>query len=209
MKPIKLMLTVSAALAAAFITACFAAPDDSGDEEDGSGTSNIEASDPLEGAYIKQGGTPVHFIFKRDDSATGGTYLGEIEVNGKPQRASGTITAGRDSLGTTFTMVMEGAPKTRDAGKPATAALPDAGPPQDSRSIVQQAFSGTVHYLKMGKNETILVRGDVNGKTAHYKKTSSWCATADDCSPDVQKTSLDCSADSMTCTGKGVCACSN
>jgi hypothetical protein len=62
-----------------------------------------------------------------------------------------------------------------------------------------------MHFLKIGKNNTVLVRGDTNGKTAHYKKVKSWCGEAADCDSDVQKTGLDCTT--FSCTAKSACAC--
>jgi hypothetical protein len=207
MKTLRIALAVSAVAAAALITACFAAPAED-DEETGSGESHIEEADPLEGAYEKQGGTPLHFVFKAGQTKSDGTFVGQIEDNSKPVHANGAIKLGRDTLGTTFTLT----PSTTTKKKASTEDAPDAssvdgGAATDDRALVLQAFSGTMHYLKIGKNDTILVRGDTNGKTAQYKKIKSWCATADDCDPDVQKTSLDCTGSSVTCTSKSACAC--
>src|SRR4029079_12899731 len=98
------------------------------------------------------------------------TFLGDIEVDGDAQRASGKIVVGRDNMGTTLTLTPEGAAKKRTTGTKDGGA-PDADAPKtDTRTLVDQAFSGTMHFLRIGKNQTVLVRGDTNGKTAHYKK---------------------------------------
>jgi hypothetical protein len=184
---------------------CLEAP--SGDEDTGDSTAHIEEVDPLEGAYIKQGGTPLFFVFKKGETKSDNTFFGEIDVDGGAERASGKVMVGRDNLGTTMTLTQSGKVKSRTLGD----AGPDAAPADlqaaDTRALVDQAFSGTVHFLKIGKNQTILVRGDTNGKTAHYKKAKTWCGTDDDCSSDVQNTGLDCS--SVMCTSKSTCACNN
>ena len=208
-----LQWAVLGGLAAIGLTAigvgCMPQPDDGEDEVAGS-SSHLEVVDPLDGAYIKQGGTPVFFVFKKAaDAKSKSTFFGEIDVDGTGtgQRASGTAVVAQDNLGTTMTLTEKGtsAREIPDAGDP------DAAPADlqaaDTRQLVDQAFSGTVHYLKIGKNDTILVRGDTNGKTAQYKKFKTWCATADDCSPDVQSTGLDCSGSDLICTSKNACAC--
>ena len=183
-------------------------PQEEGEDEVSGSASHLETVDPLDGAYIKQGGTPVYFVFKKAaDAKAKSTFFGEIDVDGEAQRASGTVVVARDDLGTTMTLTKKGtsAREVPDAGDA------DAAPADlqatDTRELVDQAFSGTVHYLKIGKNDTILVRGDTNGKTAQYKKFKTWCATADDCSPDVQSTGLDCTGSDVICTSRNVCAC--
>jgi hypothetical protein len=183
-------------------------PQEDGEDEVSGSASHLEVVDPLDGAYIKQGGTPVFFVFKKaTDAKSKSSFFGEIDVDGQGQRASGTAVVAQDNLGTTLTLTEKGT-SARD--------IPDAGDPDaapadlqaaDTRQLVDQAFSGTVHYLKIGKNDTILVRGDANGKTAQYKKFKTWCATADDCSPDVQSTGLDCTGSDLICTSKNICAC--
>jgi hypothetical protein len=207
MKALGIALAAAAIATAGFVTACFGPPSGEEDEDTGNSSSNVESVDPLEGAYIKQGGTKVHFVFKKGDADnTDNTFLGDIEVDGEAARASGKVTVGRDNLGTTLTLTPSGSPKTRDTGKTADSGTGDGGAPQDTRPLAQQAFSGKMHYLKIGKNETILVFNEANGKTAHYKKTKTWCGTAKDCAKDVQNTGLDC-AGSETCTSKNTCAC--
>jgi hypothetical protein len=216
MKSLGLMLGGMAMFAAGLLIAC--QPDNWGDDDTGSATANVEAVDPLEGAYIKQGGTQVNFIFKRGDSTNDkDSFLGEIEVDGEMQRAQGTVVVGMDNLGTKLTLAADGMPKstnkkptgtgTGDAGASAAAADAGAAQPTDNRPVAQQAFNGTMHFLRIGKNSTILVRGDANGKTAHYKKVKTWCAEDSDCKSDVQNTGLDCSK--PTCTSKSTCSCSN
>ena len=165
----------------ALLTACFAAP---GEEEVDDGAQRVEIVDPLEGAYTSVGGTPLHFVFKRGDEGAGDTFLGEIEVDGQPQRAKGAVVLGRDGLGTTFTL------------KPA-AATPSA----------EELFSGTKHFLRIGKNQTVLVRGDVSGKTSHLRKVKSWCSGDADCAPEVQRTGLSCEGAEPVCSRKSTCAC--
>lgn len=212
---LRVVLGGIAAVTAGLLIAC--QPENWGDDDTGSATANVEAVDPLEGAYIKQGGTQVNFIFKRADSKDDkDTFLGEIEVDGEMQRAEGTVVVGMDNLGTKLTLAADGMPKSTNK-KPASATASDAGastkdggaaaPPQpsDNRPLAQQAFNGTMHFLRIGKNSTILIRGDANGKTAHYKKVKTWCAEDSDCSPEVQNTGLDCAK--PTCTSKNTCAC--
>jgi hypothetical protein len=193
-------------LGAATATGCFANPEDTSDDEFGDTESHVEVTDPLEGAYVKQGGTPVFFVFKKGDTAAKNTFFGEIDVDGGAGRASGKIAVGRDNLGTTMTLTQTG---TKTKAAPSANDDPDASPldlqQADTRSLVDQAFSGTVHFIKIGKNDTILVRGDTNGKTAQYKKVKTWCSTDDDCSSDVQNTGLDCS--NPTCSKKSTCVC--
>jgi hypothetical protein len=216
-KSLGLVLGGIVAVTAGLLVAC--QPDNWGDDETGSATANVEAVDPLEGAYIKQGGTQVNFIFKRGESdADKDTFLGEIEVDGEMQRAQGTVVVGMDNLGTKLTLAAEGMPKTTNK-KPTSNTASDAGSstttgdagaaqqqPTDNRPIAQQAFNGTMHFLRIGKNSTILVRGDANGKTAHYKKVKTWCAEDADCASDVQNTGLDCTK--PKCSSKSTCSCS-
>jgi hypothetical protein len=193
-------------IASGLLVACYP---DNWSEDTGSGVSNVEATDPLEGAYLKQGGTEVNFVFKRGETKNeDDTFLGEIENDeGEHERASGTAVVGRDNLGTTLTLKMAGKVSKIRAGDAGSAAAgdADAGAPVDTRPKAQQAFNGTMHFLKIGKNQTILVRGDANGKTAHYKKVKTWCREDSDCASDVQKTGLDCAE--PTCSTKGTCGC--
>jgi hypothetical protein len=199
------MALLGAALAGA---ACMAHPVDADEGRFGGTASRIETVDALDGAYLKQGGTPVNFVFRRGKTKNDSTYFGDIEVDGgAPQRASGTIAVGRDNLGPLMTMTMTDS----ESAQPG-AVDPNATPAElqaaDTRSLVEQAFSGTVHFLKIGKNQTILVRGDTNGKTAQYQKVRTWCRADDDCSPDVQNTGLNCSGSKTpTCTSDSTCAC--
>jgi hypothetical protein len=146
------------------------------------------------------------------------------------------VAVGRDNLGTMLTLTPDSATKnaaadsdpkpttTADAGKATTGdggsttassdggastggGGADAGKPVDNRPLVLQAFSGTMHYLKIGKNNTILVRAEANGKTAQYKKVKSWCGEDSDCKSDVQNTGLTCA--NVSCTSKNTCACGN
>ncbi len=217
MKKLTFFLGAVGSLALGSLCACMYSPID---EATGGQESAIEEEDPLEGAYEKIGGTEVHFVFKRGDEDEDDTFFGEIDVNGTPQRAAGTIKVTRDKLGTKFTLTPEDMPTkkttSKDAGtKPATdggsadGGAADAGPKEDTRPLAQQAFSGTQHFLKIGKNQTILVRGDENGKTAHYKKVKSWCGTQgdDDCDSSIQNTGLDCGSKQPICTTKNTCAC--
>jgi hypothetical protein len=151
MKALGIALAAAAIATAGFVTACFGPPGEE-DEDTGNSSSNVEAVDPLEGAYIKQGGTKVYFVFKKGDADnTDDTFLGEIEVDGEAARASGKVTVGRDNLGTTLTLSPTGSAKTRDTGKTADADAGDGGAPQDTRPLAQQAFSGKMHYLKIGR----------------------------------------------------------
>ena len=215
----QLLLAGCAAAAAAALCACYTPNlDDTGSDE-----ARVEAVDPLEGAYAKQGGTPLHFVFRRGEAAEEDVFFGEIEVGGETQRAAGTAQVGRDNLGTTLTLQPTAAPsktKAKDAGTSAdasgTTSNDDAGQtdagggqPTDTRPLAQQAFSGTVHFLKIGKNDTLLVRGDENGKTAQYKKLRNWCGTGGkaDCTVDVQRTGLVDCEDNLVCTATNKCAC--
>lgn len=182
-------------------------PENWAEDDVGAATNHVEAVDPIEGAYLKQGGTQVNFIFKRGDSRDEkDTFVGEIEVNGDMQRAEGVAKVGRDDLGTTLKLTADGMPRSaRGDGGTHDAGLNDAGLPVDNRPIAQQAFNGTMHFLRIGKNDTMLIRGDTNGKTAHYKKVKTWCAMDSDCQPDVQRTGLECAA--PVCTTRSSCAC--
>jgi len=216
MKTLTFVFGALGCLALGSLCACMYTPIE---DATGGAESAIEEVDPLEGAYEKQGGTDLHFVFKRGVENEPDTFFGEIEVDGDPQRAEGKIVVTRDKLGTKFTLTPEGAAKAKttktDAGakdsgaKAADGGNTDAGAAPDDRPLVQQAFSGTVHFLKIGKNNTILVRGDENGKTAHYKKIKSWCGTggASDCDETVQNTGLECGESSPVCTTQSRCAC--
>jgi hypothetical protein len=219
MKTLTFVIGAAASLFAGSLCACMYTPID---DATGGAESAVEEVDPLEGAYEKQGGTEVHFVFKRGAENEDDTFFGEIDVNGSPARADGKIAVTRDKLGTKFTLTPSGGaakPKgdsgtrppstSTDAGKEGGAATADAGPPPDNRTLAQQAFSGTMHFLKIGKNSTILVRGDENGKTAHYKKIKNWCGTGgdDDCDSSVQNTGLECGSKEAICTSKNTCAC--
>ena len=219
MKTSTFFIGAVASLFAGSLCACMYSPID---DATGGAESAVEEVDPLEGAYEKQGGTEVHFVFKRGEENEDDSFFGEIDVNGTPQRASGKIVVTRDKLGTKFTLTPTGgaAKPKGDAGtKPSTSgstdagkeggATADAGTAPDNRPAAQQAFSGTMHFLKIGKNNTILVRGDENGKTAHYKKVKTWCGTngEEDCDPSVQNTGLDCGEGNFVCTSKNTCAC--
>jgi hypothetical protein len=226
-----LVLIVAACAAAAFATfACQPAEPDLTASGEATAT---EAVDPLDGAYAKQGGTPLHFVFRRGDADEENTFFGEIVVGSQAQRAEGTAQVGRDKLGTTLRLQIsgpitatkvEGSEATVDAGNPAPAPVNDAdagasgsdgdasadsgaAASGDTRSVAQQAFSGTVHFLKIGKHDTLLVRGDENGKTAQYKKLRNWCGSAAeaDCAPSVQRTGLTCK--SVICTTTDKCEC--
>jgi hypothetical protein len=201
MKTLGLILGGLALSVAGLLVACTPEEEDIESDE-----ARVEAQDPLEGAYKKMGGTPVHFVFKRNEDGKNGTFFGEIEIEGEAQRAKGSVKLTRDNLGTKFTLTPEGAPTSSTSGsKPEDGGTTDGGAKVDPRPLAQQAFSGTMHYLKIGKNKTILVRGDANGKTAHYKKLKSWCVKAVDCKSDVQATGLDCD-DSVGCS-KNACIC--
>jgi hypothetical protein len=214
---VRTWVSAAALAGGALLVACYPEASEGTDGYNLTGTT-VEKQDPLEGAYVKQGGRPVHFVFKRGETADDDdTFLGDIEDdNDKVTRVSGKIVVSRDNLGTKFTLTpTSGAkPSTRPSttaardggGAPATGGdggTPDQ--PEDSRPLAEQAFSGTMHYLKIGKNKTILVRGDATGKTAHYRKVKTWCSEDADCAPDVQNTGLDC--DAPTCTSKHTCAC--
>lgn len=214
----------SCVLGGALVTACFASPPvETDDEEFTSGSEgNIDAPpDPLEGAYIKQGGTPLRFVFKRGETREeGDTFFGQITGDdGVTARASGKIVVGRDNLGTSFILTPKSTTSAaRDGGAAAapeeeeeTTADGGAAADDDSRdgtSLAEEAFSGKVYYLKIGQNNSILIRKNATGKTAHYKKARSWCATNDDCSSQVQTVKdLTCSDDKRECSGqKCVCA---
>jgi hypothetical protein len=167
---------------------------------------NQTSRDWIEGAYIKRGGTPVFFVFRRGDgNGEPDTFFGEIEQNDKMVRANGRFTVASDKLGTRLKLVLDGVEGGDDQPRASGASKgSETSPP-----LVQQAFSGTMHYLKIGQNETILVRGDTNGKTAHYKRVQSWCGTngAKDCASRLQRTGLTCTDESVTCTAKHECAC--
>jgi hypothetical protein len=204
------LVLVFAALAGA---ACMPQPVDPDEGQFGGTASRIETVDALDGAYIKQGGTPVFFVFRRGKTKNDSTYFGEIDVDGgDAQRASGNIAVGRDGLGPLMTLTMTGSESGATTPTQPAEGDPDAAPADlqaaDTRSLVEQAFSGTVHFLKIGKNQTILVRGDTNGKTAQYTKVKTWCRADDDCSPDVQNTGLSCGGSKKpTCTNDSTCAC--
>lgn len=218
MKSLQLAFTGCLLAAAATLFAC---QKPNLDEDLGSDTAHVEAVDPLEGAYAKQGGTPLHFVFRRGDAQEEDVFFGEIEIDGQAQRAEGTVVVGRDKLGTTLTLTPKGAAKTKkkDAGAPnadgpeadadggASEGGAGAESPADTRPLAEQAFTGTVHFLKIGKNDTLLVRGDENGKTAQYKKLKTWCGinAEDDCRPSVQRTGLTCA--NVICTTSDKCAC--
>ncbi|HVH44893.1 MAG TPA: hypothetical protein VM925_21215 [Labilithrix sp.] len=208
MKTLILTIAGGALTLTGMLAAC--APPGLKEDLGGSAEQMVESNDPLEGAYVKSGGTPLRFIFKRGESTDDDdTFLGEIEVDGKSVRREGTIILGRDNLGTTMSLKPDAAKKsstTKRDGGVADAGARDGGAPQeDTRALDEQAFSGTVHYLKIGKNSTLLVRGDANGKTAHYEKVKSWCSVDEDCSPDVQNTRLECATPS--CSSNGACVC--
>lgn len=211
----------SCVLGAAVVTACFAPPETSTDDDDlTSGENNQDAPpDPLEGAYIKQGGTKLQFVFRRGDTKEAGdTYFGQIEgEDGESARSAGKIVVGRDNLGTSFLLTPKAsAASGTDAGTRAepeaeTEADGDGGAPKATaiERLANQAFSGKVYYLKIGKNNSILVRKDATGVTAHYKKARSWCEKKEDCSAKVQRIpDLDsCSEENRTCSGiKCVCS---
>jgi hypothetical protein len=184
---------------------------------------NVTSRDWIEGAYVKQGGTPLHFVFFRGaEGEQDDSYFGEIEKGGKAYRAAGKFDVGRDKFGTVIKLKLEDkdtSPTMKelaDADK-AAAGGTDAAPTKDAtpdtcaapsdNTLVEQAFSGSMHFLKIGQNDTILVRGDANCKTAHYKRVKSWCGKkgAKDCSASVQNTGLECQ--SRSCTTKHECAC--
>lgn len=191
-----------AALAAASLVACF---QDHWAEETGEGSARVETVDPLEGAYVKQGGTEVNFVFKRGDGEPD-SFLGEIAgEDGERDRAKGTVVVGRDDLGTKLTLKMTGSASRAPAAGEAADTEIDASAPTDERPLAEQAFNGTMHFLRIGKNQTLLVRAEANGKTAQYKKVRSWCRKDSDCSPGVQNTGLACGAPS--CSTKNTCTC--
>ena len=206
---------IGAALATGVVAAvgCYQEIDDLG-QDYSEMTSEVTERDWLEGAYVKQGGTKLNAVFRRnEESSTSGTYFGEIVVEGVPQRAEGTVKITRDNLGTVLVMELgKTSTSTRDGGVRDSAAG-DAGPNDAGTgatapsTLVKQAFSGRVHFLKIGKNDTILVRADATEKTAHYKKVGTWCAPDrdSDCAEVKQRTGLSC--DERVCTAKQTCAC--
>lgn len=210
-------LACAAAPVLALVEGCSSAPPEDVYEDNASLTSEVTSRDWLEGAYHKQGGTALFAVFRRNDQADGGTasrgtYFGQIDVGGDPQRAEGTFTVSRDNLGTVITMDLQkggGAAATADAGTRDAGSRPaDAGSPAvGSADLVSQAFDGRLHFLKIGKNDTILVRADATGKTGQYTKVGTWCATDADCAETKQRTDLTCT--SRECTTKNACECAS
>ena len=238
MSSIGYFVSGAALLAAGLLVACLPGDDSGSSDSD----LTQEKQDALEGAYIKQVGTPVHFVFKRGEDGAADTFLGDIKPEDakEAEKVTGKITVSRDNLGTTFTLKPSGGSDDDDdtsstttstgksdsgTAKTSSALSVDGGAgdsgaahgpvggtsgpvedaPADERSLAMQAFSGTMHYLKIGKNQTILVRGDTSGKTAQYKKVRSWCSEDSDCDKKVQATGLTCAK--VRCSSKKSCAC--
>lgn len=210
-------------LAAGTLVACY--PDQWMDDS-GQSTSNINAADEeeeakvdqLEGAYLRQGvdkgAREINYVFKpsadgEDNSFFGEIQVGEIKSGGEKARAHGNYQVGSDDLGTTLKLTLKeekkGSSASNDAKAGAGAAVATTTTSAESKAMVESAFSGLMHYLKIGKKKTILVRSEETTKTSQFKRVDSWCAAAADCKSDVQKTDLSCST--PKCSTKHTCTC--